>query len=159
MTLCIRPFTPEEARLAANWRYEPPFDIYNGDPDDAEMFLERTEEGYGYYAVVDEDKDQEFIGYCCFGPEARVKGQAGEPGSLDIGGGIRPDLLSQGIATALFPSILQFGTKTFHPKQFRTAVASSNERSTRLCRSAGFEVLRKFEGPGREFQELVRPAL
>jgi [ribosomal protein S18]-alanine N-acetyltransferase len=158
-TLRIRPFTAVEARLAAGWRYEPPLDIYDSDQDDGGMFLLRTEEGYGYYAIVDADSDEELIGFCCFGPEARVKGQVEKAGSLDIGGGIRPDLVSQGIATSVFPSILDFGMKTFRRHRFRTAVASCNERSIRLCRSAGFEVVRKFEGPGREFQELLRVAL
>jgi hypothetical protein len=41
--------------------------------------------------VVDGDFE-EVVGFCCFGPEARVKGQREEEGTLDIGGGVRPDL-------------------------------------------------------------------
>lgn len=155
--LVIRPFSESEAQTVASWKYEPPFDIYDSDPGDAPMYLELSPEGYGYYAIVDADKGDELVGFCCFGPEGRVSGQADEQGTLDVGGGIRPDLVSRGIATSVFPAILEFAAR-FSPRQFRTAVASFNERSTRLCRSAGFEVVRTFPGPGGEFQELVRPA-
>lgn len=156
MALSIREFTPDEARRVSSWSYPPPFDIYNGDPDDREMFLARSEEGYGYYAVVDED--DEVVGFCCYGPEARVKGQDAEAGTLDIGGGVRPDLVSQAIATHVFPAVMQFGAERWRPERFRTAVASFNERSKRLCTSAGFVLVRTFDGPGRDFDELVRPA-
>ena len=145
MALSIRDFTRNEAMRVSSWSYPPPFDIYNGDPDDSEMFLARCEEGYGYYAVADEN--DEVVGFCCYGPEARVKGQDAEAGTLDIGGGVRPDLVSQGIATHVFPAVMQFGTALWRPERFRTAVASFNERSKRLCTSAGFGLVRTFDGP------------
>lgn len=157
-SLSIRPFTPEEACEAAAWAYEPPFDVYSGEAADAEMFLNLSDDGLGYYAVIDDEQGGELVGFCCFGPEARVKGQADEPATLDIGGGVRPDLVSQGIATAVFPAVLEFAMEHFRPELFRTAVASFNERSLRLCVAAGFQVVRVFEGPGREVQELTRPA-
>ena len=46
----------------------------------------------------------------------------------------------------------------FNPAKLRTAVAVFNERSTRLCLSAGFTAVRRFDGPGQEFCELLRPA-
>lgn len=156
MALTIRAFTADEAAQVSSWTYPPPFDIYNGDPDDSETFLARSDEGYGYYAVADEDDG--VVGFCCYGPEARVKGQDARAGTLDIGGGVRPDLLSQRIASRVFPAVLQFGAETWRPERFRTAVASFNERSKRLCTSAGFTLVRTFEGPGRDFHELVRPA-
>lgn len=79
-------------------------------------------------------------------------------GVVDIGGGVRPDLVIKGIATRLFPAIIDFAVSPFHPTQLRTAIASFNERSTRLCLAAGFSVTRVFDGPGSGFQELLRPA-
>jgi hypothetical protein len=75
-----------EARLVAAWEYPPPFDIYNGDPNGVDDFVARSTDGYGYYAVVDPDRGDELVGYCCLGPEARVSGQAHEVGTLDVGG-------------------------------------------------------------------------
>ncbi|HUP84492.1 MAG TPA: GNAT family protein [Acidimicrobiales bacterium] len=151
----VRPLRSEEAAQVAAWVYEPPHDIYNGDPEHPEDYLAVGGGGYGYYAIATAD-DDEVVGFCCFGPEARVRGQAPEPETLDVGGGVRPDRVSQRLATKAFPLILQFGHDEFRPRQFRTAVASFNERSLRLCLSAGFREVRRFEGPGREFVELVR---
>ncbi len=152
----IRPFTDGEARAVARWSYEPPFDIYNGDPTRHVDYLAIDDDGYGFYALADSEDD--VIGFCCFGEEARVSGQAPLDGILDLGGGVRPDLLSNGIATEMFPAIVAFAVATFRPKQLRTAVAVFNERSTRLCLSAGFSVTRVFDGPGRPFQEMLRSA-
>ena len=153
----IRPFGEGETTAVACWAYEAPFEIYNGDPGASEDYLSVDDDGYGYYAVVD-TRSGDVIGFCCFGREARVKGQEPVEGTVDIGGGVRPDLLSEGIATEVLPLIMDFARERFAPIRFRTAVASFNRRSTRLCMSAGFEVVRRFEGPGREFQELSRPA-
>lgn len=158
MALHIRPFTSKEATLAALWRYEPPYEIYDSDPNDVALYSTIDDQGYGYYAVARDQDRGELVGFCCFGPEARVKGQEPEPGTLDIGGGIRPDMTSKRLATEAFPSILAFGQERFRPERFRIAVATFNERSTRLCLAAGFTVTRTFDDPGREFGELVRPA-
>ena len=150
----IRPFSESEARAVSSWSYEPPFHIYNGDPGRFEDYLAIDADGYGFYAVA--DADDEVVGFCCFGEEARVSGQAPAAGVVDIGGGVRPDLMSNGIATQAFPAIVAFATSTFGTTAFRTAVASFNQRSTRLCLAAGFRIARSFEGPGGEFQELLR---
>jgi len=151
----IRPFGESEAGDVASWSYEPPFDVYNGDPSRFEDYLAIDDAGYGFYAIA--DSDAEVIGYCCFGGEARVPGQSSIDGVVDIGGGIRPDLVSNGIATSVFPAIIDFAASTFHPTAYRTAIASFNQRSTRLCLAAGFSIARVFEGPGCEFQEMLRP--
>lgn len=152
----IRPFRGGEAQEVAAWAYEPPYEIYRGNPEDPQLYLGIDSDGYGYFAVVDADSE-DLIGFCCFGQEARVKGQEEAKGVLDIGGGVRPDLLSEGVATRLLPVVMDFARDRFAPEKFRTAVASFNERSTRLCVSSGFEVVRRFDGPDREFQELLRP--
>lgn len=154
----IRPLRPEEAAGVAAWAYEPPHDIYDGDPERPGDLLAIDDDGYGYYAIVSAD-DDEVVGFCCFGSEARVRGQAPEPGTLDVGGGVRPDRVSRRLATRAFPLILQFGHDAFRPRRFRTAVASFNERSLRLCIRAGFQEVRRFDGPAREFVELVREGL
>lgn len=153
----VRPVRPQEAAHVAAWAYEPPHDIYNGDPEHPEDYLAVDGDGHGYYAIATAD-DDEVVGFCCFGPEARVRGQASEPGTLDVGGGVRPDRVSQRLATQAFPLILEFGREKFRPRRFRTVVAAFNERSLRLCERAGFQEVRRFVGPEREFVELVRLA-
>lgn len=152
--LSIVAFDEKMTSEAAAWRYDPPFDIYDGDPAQANALLDRSDSPFGYYAVVD-DEDA-LVAFCCFGSEAQVQGQAPASQVLDVGGGVRPDLLGQGLARALFPAVLQFGEAMFAPVHFRTAVAAFNRRSLRLCRSAGFTTERIFDGPGHKFHELVR---
>ena len=152
----LRPFREAEAVTTASWAYAPPFDVYNGDPSNFPDYLAVDEHGYGFYAVIDNEGQP--VGFCCFGDEARVSGQEAVEGIVDLGGGLRPDLLSQGIATEVFPVIIEFARMKFAPTYLRTAVASFNKRSTQLCLSAGFTITRTFAGPGGEFQELERPA-
>jgi ribosomal-protein-alanine N-acetyltransferase len=153
-TIHIRSFTPEEAVIAASWRYPGDLSMYNGEPNNWHHFLDETDAGHGYYAIVD---DGELVGFCCFGPEGRVAGQPAKgDGLLDLGGGIRPNLVGQGLGAVGLPVILAYARYRFSPAGFRTAVATFNRRSIVLCRWAGFRTTATFRGPGgREFTELV----
>jgi ribosomal-protein-alanine N-acetyltransferase len=70
-----------------------------------------------------------------------------------VGFGLRPDLVSRGIGAELVRAVLSFAAERFGPERFRVAVASFNERSRLLCESCGFQVIRRFAGPGRDFDE------
>lgn len=54
LTLLTRSFSAAEARAVAQWSYPPPFDVYNVDPDDPQLFLRRSPDGEGYYPAVDD---------------------------------------------------------------------------------------------------------
>lgn len=151
MTTALRAATPADASAIAQWRYPSPFDVYDVvevdgiDPPDAA--------GHGYYVLDDE---QGVVAFVCLGPEGRVPGQQPEPHTLDVGMGVRPDAVSSGVATALLPQVHALASG-LAARRLRTAVASFNERSLRLCSQAGFVERRRFTGPsGREFVELVR---
>ena len=150
----IRPFTPAEAVIAASWRYPGELSMYDGEPRNWHEFLAVTEAGHGYYAIVDEEQ---LLGFSCFGLEGRVVGQpANRNDLLDLGGGMRPDLVGQGLGAVGMTAILAYARERFSPAGFRTAVASFNRRSLVLCRWAGFRTTTTFEGPnGRDFTELV----
>jgi RimJ/RimL family protein N-acetyltransferase len=152
--LLDRAFTAGEARAVAAWAYEPPFDFYDLAPGEAADLLTTHDAlGYGYYPVHD---GQAIVGFVCFGPEARVRGQAEEPGTCDVGAGLDPGRLSQGLATGLMPAVVRFAVARFDARRLRAAVAAFNERSLRLCTSAAFRPAREFDGPdGRPFVELV----
>ena len=152
--LAIRPFGADEAAAAAGWAYEHPFDLYNSDPSNARLFLEVDADGFGYYALA--DAQGVVVGFCCFGAEARVPPQTPQEGTIDLGGGIRPDRLSEGVATATLPAVMAFALR-WNPRKFRVAVAGFNVRSIRLCQSAGFKLTRSFQNrEGRDFLELER---
>jgi ribosomal-protein-alanine N-acetyltransferase len=150
-----RPLTREEAVAISTWTYEPPYDVYNT-PGDAAIatFLARNPQGWGYYPVFDEADS--LVGFGCFGPQARVRGQAAESGTADVGMGLRPDTVGHGAGTDLLPLLLRFAREHFDCQRVRTAVAAFNERSLRMCLSAGLTVAKEFAGPAdRPFLELT----
>ncbi len=70
---------------------------------------------------------------------------------------IAPVIMCGGSGTRLWPAVRAYALPRWQPDALRAAVAAFNERSTRLCLSAGFVVIREFEGPGgRPFRELLR---
>lgn len=146
MEILDRGLTDEEAATVATWAYQPPFDLYNSSGPEVFRLPD-------YHPVYDHD---ELVAFVCFGAEARVLGQDPEVGTVDVGAGVRPDLLSQRIGTGLMPEAIEFARTHVGARRMRTAVAAFNERSLRLCESAGFKWVRTFEGPaGREFVEFV----
>ena len=150
----LRPLTPADAAMLATWRYPSPYDLYDATGDAAE-YEPPDADGHGYW-VVDAEDGSGVVAFVCLGPEGRVPGQDAEPGTLDIGMGVRPDAVSQGLAGRLVPLIAQAVASTWRPRRLRTAVAAFNDRSLRLCASAGLQEQRRFSGPGgREFVELV----
>lgn len=154
LDIVIRPLTRQEAVAVTGWRYRDDLSMYDGAPGQEEGLLVMTTEHYGYYALV---REGELLGYCCFGPEGRVPGQpAPADDLLDIGGGLRPDLVGKGLGALGLPRVLSFAQERFSTRGFRTAIASFNRRSIVLCRWAGFRPTCTFRGPGgREFTELV----
>jgi RimJ/RimL family protein N-acetyltransferase len=86
-------------------------------------------------------RGDEFIGYCCFGSDARVPGgnyTRGEPEVLDVGGGLRPDLVGRGMGEGLVRQVLAFACERFRPQSLRVTALSSNPRARALCRRLGF---------------------
>ena len=156
VTLLRRAFTADEAREVAAWGYPPPFDVYDPDRGDPELFVARHPDGAGYYPAVDDDG--RLVAFAVIGAEARVAGQEPADGVVDVGMGVRPDATSRGLGTALVGQVVDLARDLGATSGVRAAVAVFNERSLALCRSAGFRPVRDFEGPGgRTFRELVLP--
>ena len=153
--LVVRAFTVDEARAVVAWAYEPPFDLYDLSGDDAvALLIHRDERGHGYYPVLDGDV---VVGSVCFGAEARVRGQVEQAGTCDLGAGIDPSRLSEGVATAVLPTAVRFAVERFGAVRVRTAVATFNDRSLRLCTSAGFRRVREFDGPAGRRLVVLEP--
>lgn len=152
LELLRRPFTAEEAREVASWAYPPPFDLY--DSRDPELFAARGPDGAGYYPAV----EGRLVAFAVVGAEARVRGQEPAEGIVDVGMGVRPDATGSGLGTALVAQVVALAVELGAATGVRAAVATFNERSLALCRSAGFRPVRDFEGPGgRTFRELLLP--
>lgn len=134
MPLQVAAMTPDQAVAITRWRYEGPWSVYNGTwppPEPAD----------GYVAVVDPDASDiaaGFVGFACFGGQARVRGLPAEPGVLDVGFGMCPDLVGQGRGRSLLAVVLAHARETTEGTEFRVVVQSWSARSRRLVEAAGF---------------------
>ena len=145
------------ARAILYWRYDPPYDLYNSDPDHAEEDVRvLLDPQYAYHTLT--DKRGDLVAYCCFGPDAQVPGVDYGLNALDIGMGVRPDLTGQGHGLKYAQAVLDFGRRTFAPSACRVTVAEFNKRALRVWDKVGFRAVQRFqrEGDGRTFVVLMR---
>ena len=114
------------------WRYEPPYDFYDGDVEpvvNPERFFEALA------------PDGSLVGFYYF----EEKGDA-----LEIGLGLRPELAGRGLGPEFFRAGLQFGRRRFERAGIILAVAAFNERAIKVYERAGFvEVGRHVRSFGR----------
>jgi [ribosomal protein S18]-alanine N-acetyltransferase len=148
VSMNVRALTGADAAAIAAWRYPGRYATY--DCDDAAS-LE-----HDHWAVSDERG--ELVGYCVFGAAARVAGAAAEAGTLDIGYGMKPELMGGGNGRRFVGAILEFALGQDDPRRLRLFVLDWNERSRRVAAAHGFGVERAVEGDGERFLVMVREA-
>ena len=129
------------------WHYPPPYDFY--DPgDDPPLNPERFRVTYG------EDGRVEAFWYF----------DHPEPGVVEIGIGLRPDLCGRGFGERCMRDELEYARREWSPHAFRLHVASWNGRAIALYERLGFREVgerhvRTFEKFGEhEFMTMERPA-
>jgi RimJ/RimL family protein N-acetyltransferase len=130
----VRPLTAADAEEIATWQYEGQWRTYDSRPEDGLLSPDA-----GYQAVADPATGA-LVGYICTGGEARVPGLAEKAGVLDVGAGMRPDLVGTRVGSEFGAAVLshiatQAGTGDF---RLRAVVLDWNERSLRLCARLGF---------------------
>jgi RimJ/RimL family protein N-acetyltransferase len=145
MTPTIRPASAETLSELATWRYEPPYDFYDGDEDPV-LNPER------FFEAVDEEGS--LVGFYYF----EEKGTA-----LEIGLGLRPQLAGRGLGLEFFRAGVEYGRRRFGPARIILAVAAFNERARIVYERAGFRVtgrrMRRFERWGEvEFVDMEEAA-
>jgi [ribosomal protein S18]-alanine N-acetyltransferase len=155
MALQIGPIDRDIADVIATWRYEGQHSIYDGDPSDVESIL-RPE--YAYQAVTDENGV--LIGFCNFGKDARVPGYAYSDDAIDVGVGLRPDLVGRGLGVRLMRTVLDFARRRYGKARVRVTIAAFNLRAQRLGLAIGFHEEARFvrrvpDQPITEFVVLV----
>ncbi len=139
-----RELTVDEAERPLGWRYPGPYATY-----DAEGPL-RPE--LGFFAV--EDDAGSLVGYACVGAEARVPGVEEQPGTVDVGYGMRPDLIGQGHGREFVRAVLVYVVGGDPDARLRMSILRWNERSRRVAQAHGFSIV----GEAGEFDVLVREA-
>ena len=137
----VSPLQEADAAALDAWRYEPPYDFYDGEEDPVQnperFFLVRDDAG-------------DVLGFYYFEERADV---------VEIGLGLRPDLTGRGLGLQFFRDGVSFAKQTFGDKRVVLNVAAFNERAITVYRRAGFREtgrhMRTFERWGEvEFLEM-----
>ncbi len=130
MTMRVRDLTPADLDDIAGWRYDDRWAVYDSDgPLDPEL---------GYWAVVEGSSENErLVGFGCLGEDARVPGLPEADGVLDVGVGMRPDLVGQGRGPEFATTVLDFA-RDRGATRLRAVVQEWNIRSLRLVERLGF---------------------
>jgi RimJ/RimL family protein N-acetyltransferase len=148
----FRPLTEIDANAMLGWHYEGPYSRYDSRPEDLAGLLDPAN---AYFAVA--TAEDELLGFCCFGPDARVTGgEYQDESAVDVGGGLRPDLTGKGLGISFLRAILDFARQQFAAETYRVTIAAFNQRAIRMCRWAGFEPTERFTaGSSDEPREFV----
>jgi len=134
----VLPLTASQARTIASWRYPGAYATYD--------FAAADELARDHWAVIESG---ELVGYCCFGPPARVPGAHERPGTLDLGYGLAPERMAQHAGRRFVGAILEFAEKRFEVDQFRLYILDWNRRSQKVAEALGFafeSILKSGEG-------------
>lgn len=160
------PIDEAAAREIAAWAYEEPYEMYDGDPEGFETLLQPE---YGVHAARDEHG--ELVGFCSFGEDGRVAGYDYADDALDVGLGMRPDLVGAGRGIGFTRAVLGFAGRASRPEAFRVTIAAFNRRAQRLAspsasakRDGSFDRVRRTSssssaGSRRSRRDRLRPWL
>jgi [ribosomal protein S18]-alanine N-acetyltransferase len=133
--LRVRDLTAEDLADIETWAYDGPWAVYDSDgPLDPEL---------DYWAVVEDTGEEasaapdRLVGFACIGADARVPGLAAVDGVLDVGVGMRPELVGQGLGPEFAETVLAFAGRRGDAR-LRAVVQDWNQRSLRLMARLGF---------------------
>ena len=137
----ITPLRAAEAAVLDAWRYEPPYDFYDGE-DEPVQNPER------FFVVRDDAGD--LVGFYYFDEREDA---------VEIGLGLRPNLTGRGLGLQFFRDGVAFARRTFRQERVVLNVAAFNERAIKVYERAGFHEtgrhVRRFERWGEvEFVEM-----
>jgi RimJ/RimL family protein N-acetyltransferase len=121
--LTVEPATAATLQEIEGWRYEPPYDFYNGDEEpvlNPERFFEAR------------DEERSLVGFYYFEWKGTV---------LEYGLGLRPELAGRGVGLEFLRAGLDFAHREFRPEQVILAVAAFNDRARIVYERAGFRVV------------------
>ena len=129
-SLQFQQLSQEEAEAISEWRYPEPYSFYNwtADPDDLRELLDPSLRGEAYWAVKNEAG--ELVGHFSFKPK--------DEQTVEIGLGLRPDLIGRGLGGSFLAAGLEFAQTQFAPARFVLSVATFNERAITVYERAGF---------------------
>ena len=158
MRLLFRPLVKEYALAILKWHYIPPYDYYNFNTnttqEDLCYLLDRKN---AFFALLNLKGQLE--GYCSFGSDGQVRGGCYSTKALDIGMGIRPDLVGQGRGKLYAQAVVRYGTNQYAVEQLRVTVALFNKRAQRVWQQLGFKQAEKFVKVGTKEEFVIMSRL
>lgn len=147
----LRPLTPDHARAIAGWEYQGDLAIYNREGDETGIGSE-----HGFVAVVDETDD--LVGFLSFGPDGQVPGGDYRGHAVNIGWGLRPDLVHRGRSGELLDLMCDEVAARFPGQRIRATVAEWNRPALSVVERAGMRRVTSFHREdGVEFLILEGP--
>lgn len=154
MRFRFRQLEKEHALAILNWRYTSPYDYYNFDASTIQEnlhYLLDSEDSF--YAIL--NLEGELEGYCSFGSDGQVPGGEYDSEALDIGMGIRPDLVGRGHGKQYAQAVVSYGANQYKAQQLRVTIAEFNKRAQRVWEQLGFEQVEKFIKIGSEEEFVI----
>ena len=130
MTYSFMIMTQKQAEtIAFTWHYENEYSFYDleADKEDLEEFLDGERRGSSVFAVLEEDELVAFLSVNMV-----------EPGKVDIGLGMRPDLTGKGKGEEFIKAGIVCIQSEWKPQKITLSVASFNERAIKVYEKAGF---------------------
>ena len=152
MRLTFQYLEREHALAILTWRYTFPYDYYNFDADAIQEDLPYLlDSKNAFFAIL--NLQGELEGYCSFGLDGQVPGGDYSAEALDIGIGIRPDLVGHGRGKQYAQAVVRYGVNQYGAQRLRVTIAKFNKRAQRVWKQLGFEQVEKFIkiGSGEEF--------
>lgn len=154
----FRPIDHAAIHELLRWRYPPPYDVYNlaiAPADEAAAFNFFLDPAFAYHRI--DDEYGELAAFCCFGVDAQVPGGDYSAPALDLGLGVRPDLVGRGRGSHYTTAVAQYAIDTYAPPALRVTIAAFNIRAQRAWAAAGFRETARFDADnGRPFVVLMR---
>ena len=151
MKLYTQKMTKSQAIEILNWRYPPPYDLYNQE-ETTEALAELMDQSHR--AIV--DQAGHLIGFYCTGQPAQVpKGHefnVYENAYLDIGLGMKPELTGKKLGREFLAFIL----KEIESTTLRLTVATFNQRAIRLYEAFEFKRADTFTNGDTPFITMIR---
>lgn len=155
--IAIQKMTRAGALEIQTWQYKGSLSVYNKKEDELSKLLAPSNR---YYEIMQAGVG--IIGYVCYGAEARIAGgsyEIHESRIMDIGMGIRPDLIGQGLGRPFALLVANHAQGLFPGYEFRITIQAENAGALRLAHEIGFREAGHFEvasGPAAgQYVELV----
>lgn len=137
----LRPLTPADARAIAGWEYQADLAFYNVEGNPTGIDSE-----HGFVAVVDAADD--LVGFLSFGPDGQVPGgDYQDAGQVDIGAGLRPDLVHRGRSDELLELMRHEVAARFPGQRIRATVTNWNGPALAVVERAGMRRVTSFRRP------------